>query len=186
MSCSSLIGLKRVDFIIRALSEMPDDCRISWFHIGDGVLRESLERSAAQLLGKKKNIDYHFCGWIDNREVQETYQRIRPSVFITTSATEGLPISMLEAMAAGIPYIGTSVGGIPEVIGDRVNGRLLSETPDPAEIAEAVEFFYRMTGPELDQYKQAALRTWRERFNAHENAERFSARIEKLVRPEPS
>ena len=62
--------------------------------------------------------------------------------FITTSSTEGLPVSIQEAMAAGIPIIGTNVGGIPEMIDG--NGVLLSANPSNKEVAEAILRIYYM------------------------------------------
>jgi len=58
-------------------------------------------------------------------------------IFILPSYAEGLPIAMLEAMAAGLPIIATSVGAIPEVIEDRRNGFLI-KTGDYHALAEKI------------------------------------------------
>ena len=58
-------------------------------------------------------------------------------IFILPSYSEGCPVAMLEAMAAGLPVVATAVGGIPGVIGDGVNGVLLRAC-EPSCIAEAV------------------------------------------------
>lgn len=52
---------------------------------------------------------------------------------------EGLPYSILESLAAGIPVVASKMGGIPDILVDRVHGILLSNARDPAEIASAVE-----------------------------------------------
>jgi glycosyltransferase involved in cell wall biosynthesis len=54
-----------------------------------------------------------------------------------SSETEGLGTSLLDAMAAGKPTIGTDVGGIPEAIDDRVSG-LIVPPNDPAALARAI------------------------------------------------
>jgi glycosyltransferase involved in cell wall biosynthesis len=58
-------------------------------------------------------------------------------IFVLSSQFEGLPVSMLEAMAAGTAVVATAVGGIPEVIKDRVNGFLV-EPMAPQRLAEAI------------------------------------------------
>jgi glycosyltransferase involved in cell wall biosynthesis len=58
-------------------------------------------------------------------------------LFVLPSHTEGLPLTVLEAMAAGKPVIGTAVGGIPEAVHDGETG-LLVPPRDPGRLAEAM------------------------------------------------
>ena len=58
-------------------------------------------------------------------------------IFVTTSLSDGTPVSLLEAMASGLPSIATSVGGIPEWIEDKKSG--LSIPPgSPRSVAESL------------------------------------------------
>ena len=62
-----------------------------------------------------------FLGW--RADLAALYRRMH--VFALTSINEGTPVSLIEAMAAGVPVVATSVGGVPDVIEDGVTGVLL-------------------------------------------------------------
>ncbi|UCD51463.1 MAG: glycosyltransferase family 4 protein [Phycisphaerales bacterium] len=69
----------------------------------------------------------------------DVYRLLREcDVFVLPSLSEGTPISILEAMAIGIPVVATTVGGIPEQIGHRKSG-LLVPPADARALAEAIE-----------------------------------------------
>jgi glycosyltransferase involved in cell wall biosynthesis len=85
--------------------------------VGDGPLRDELERRAVELGLDGKVV---FVG------LQED---VRPflaamDLFLMTSEFEGLPLALLEAMASRVPVVATPAGGIPEVICDGDHGRL--------------------------------------------------------------
>lgn len=98
--------------------------------VGDGVLRAELE-AYVDLNELKQNVI--FLG--SRRDVPEIIPIF--NVFVLSSLSEGLPIALLEAMAAGIPVVATKVGGIPEVIIDGRTG-LLVPSRSPEELAEAI------------------------------------------------
>jgi len=58
-------------------------------------------------------------------------------VFVLTSINEGTPVSLIEAMAAGVPVVATSVGGVPDVVEDGVTGLLLPPR-QPEAVASAI------------------------------------------------
>jgi len=98
--------------------------------IGTGPLEEEL-RTKVQQQGLEGTV--RFLGSRDD------VQRLLPAldVFVLGSRYEGLPISLLEAMAAEVPCVATSVGGIPEAVTDGVEG-LLVPAGDPAALARAL------------------------------------------------
>ena len=65
----------------------------------------------------------HYLGWIN--EAQRDVLLTKTDVFVLPSYGEGMPMSILEAMSYRIPVIATNVGGIPEVITDKVTGFLI-------------------------------------------------------------
>ena len=65
-----------------------------------------------------------FEGWVSGKKKIDLLNKA--DIFILPSYTEGLPISILEAMAYSVPVISTNVGGIPEVIKNEENGYILT------------------------------------------------------------
>jgi len=68
-------------------------------------------------------------------EVPQDYRNA--DIFVTTSRSDGTPVSILEAMASGLPCIATNVGGIPEWIEDKKTGLLISPG-SPESVAKSI------------------------------------------------
>jgi glycosyltransferase involved in cell wall biosynthesis len=98
---------------------------------GDGDLAKVARYALALNLGTRVSLP----GWVDRSTTRELMRRA--SVFVLPSYAEGLPVSLLEAMAAGCPVVATRVGGIPDVITDGVDG-VLVPPGDPEALAQAI------------------------------------------------
>ena len=99
--------------------------------VGDGNQHKKLclERD---LLGLTDTVD--LPGECDQPE----HYLAKADVYISTSHREGLPLSMLEAMAAGLPVIATNVGGVPDVVRD--NGVLIADNDRQALVTQMCRF----------------------------------------------
>jgi glycosyltransferase involved in cell wall biosynthesis len=98
--------------------------------VGDGELWSSLQHQAAALgLGGS----VHFAGW--RRDLPEVYRDL--DLLVCCSINEGTPVSVIEACAAGIPVVGTAVGGMGDVISPGETG-LLVPSGDRAALTDAV------------------------------------------------
>lgn len=106
--------------------------------IGDGPLAADLHR-LAQELGVETRI--RFAGWCDRAQVSAELARadvlIAPSETADDGDIEGMPVVVMEAMAAGLPVLGTRHSGIPEIVRDGVNGFTVTER-DAAGLAQAM------------------------------------------------
>ena len=106
--------------------------------VGEGWLRESLEDSIARAgLGKCVRL----CGALRQDEVAALLQQatlvVLPSVVAHDGQMEGIPVALMEAMAAERPVIASAISGIPELIDDAANG-LLVEPGNADAFAEAI------------------------------------------------
>jgi glycosyltransferase involved in cell wall biosynthesis len=90
-------------------------------------------KALAQKMGVADH--FFFLGWKSQLELATIYAQA--NVFAMPSLTEALGLTFLEAMAAGLPVIGSSAGGIPEIICDGKNG-LLVPPSSPARLADAL------------------------------------------------
>lgn len=166
ISCSNVIPLKRVEIIINALASLQED--ICWIHFGTGECMSAIQKLAEKKLGKKKNITYSLKGYVPNVEIRRFYEENNVDCFLTTSSTEGCPVSVMEALAAGIPIIGTAVGEIPSMING--NGILLKENPSDQEVAEAILQVINMPQEMKMLMRKRSFEIWSEYYDAKKNA----------------
>lgn len=128
----TLYAVKNQELIIRAFHNI----HIKYMNtkltiIGDGQLKENLE-ALINDLNLKNCVDMK--GIIPNTE-EELGQA---DIFLMSSIYEGLPLSILEAMAIGLPIISTKVGGIPDIVEHMGNG-ILVESKNQNNFEKAME-----------------------------------------------
>ncbi|MFA5173568.1 MAG: glycosyltransferase family 4 protein [Candidatus Pacearchaeota archaeon] len=129
-----LIYAKGVQDLINAFAQLENkDLKLTI--VGDGPYKKDLEE-----LTKKLNLNNRiiFTGEKNKKEVLDLLSK--SDLFINPSYSEGLPTSVLEAGAVGLPVIATDVGGTNEVIINNITGILINQK-DPKEIKEAIEFY---------------------------------------------
>jgi glycosyltransferase involved in cell wall biosynthesis len=101
---------------------------LAWLLVGDGPLRPALTRRATEL-----GVDARFTGArADMADLLGCADLV-----VLASRSEGLPFTLLEAMALGKPVVATRVGGVAEVVEDGRSGRLVPRD-DPAALAAAI------------------------------------------------
>jgi glycosyltransferase involved in cell wall biosynthesis len=124
--------------------------------VGDGPDRLAVEAELTAL-----GLDHAVALAGSRRDVPELLARA--DVFVLSSRSEGAPISILEAMAAGVPVVASDVGGVGELVADGETG-LLVPSADPARLSEALRRL--LADPELRRRLGAAGRARaRERFD---------------------
>lgn len=115
MTASRLVKKNGVKDIVEALVFLPKQYKL--VVAGQGKLEKSLKSKVTNLKLEDRVI---FVGFISH-ELLPLYLKAS-DIFVRPSLSEGLGNSFLEAMAAGIPVVGTPVGGIPDFLTDRETG----------------------------------------------------------------
>jgi sugar transferase (PEP-CTERM/EpsH1 system associated) len=156
--------VKRLDVLLHAMRSLRD---VDAVIVGDGPEGAQLEAMSERsgLAGR-----VHFAGRQD--EVQTWLAAL--DVFVLSSDWEGMPNTVLEAMAGGLPVVATAVGGTPEVVVDGVTGMLVPPR-DPDALARAITHLLR--APAL---RHQIGRAGRERVGKHFTLEQMVSRTEAL------
>lgn len=160
LSCSNVISIKRVHLILETIQHI-SDYPVEWTHIGDGPNFWLLKEKASY---SSDNVKINLLGRLSNKEVIDFYKNNYVDAFINVSSTEGLPVSLMEAISFNIPVIGTNVGGTSEIVSPET-GILLTENPDCNEILMAIEQL-------RDSHYQPRL-FWKKNFSATKNYKNF-------------
>lgn len=117
--------IKAVDLLVHMGDVSPFVLEI----VGDGSERTRLEQ---MVLTRNLNKHITFAGWIPRENLIRYYQQA--DIFVTSSTWEGMPNTVLEAMACALPVIGSSAPGMDQLVVDGLNGYLVP-LKDPAALA---------------------------------------------------
>lgn len=173
VSCSRVDPVKRVKLILDALSDYNGKGMIEWHHFGDGQLYNELKISVAQVTAANKNISIHLHGWTRQEDLFHFYENNHVDCFVNVSESEGIPVSIMEAMSYGIPVIATDVGASREIVNNR-NGFLLDVDFDLDDLLKDI---LQLKGNE--DKRTMAYETWKNEYQASEN---YNLLVEQLQR----
>ncbi len=180
VSCSFLTKVKRIDKLIDAIAGLAgtlEGINLIWTHIGSGELEEELKKYAHHKFKNISNVSYEYLGELKNKEVYMFYKNNNIDVFINVSASEGVPVSIMEAMSCHIPIIAPDIGGINEMIIDKYNGILLDSEPSIDEITKGltnISFFKEKKS------RENAYKVYQDKYSSQYNYPLFIQSILKL------
>lgn len=125
-------GCYEIPTIVKAVSKVIPN--VKFILAGEGT-KESLNYIMKQIEVNKVENYILFPGWIRGKEKQELLRSA--DVFFLPSHNEGMPMSILEAMGFAKPIVSTSVGGIPRIVHQNING-LICEPGDVEGLSSAL------------------------------------------------
>jgi glycosyltransferase involved in cell wall biosynthesis len=159
-----LAPVKNHKLLIAAFRQVLESCRGARLRIvGDGPLRETLNRVVSEMhLSEVVSVE---PSTLDTPGVLTAFD-----TFVISSDSEGLPLVLLEAMAAGLPIVSTRVGGIPEVISEEHVGWLCPPSDQDA-LAAAMLTAYKAR--DLAERGRAACELASAKFDLSQMAEKY-------------
>ena len=170
VSCSSCIEVKRIDLLIKALSLIKGH-DIHWIHIGAGPLMADLKELAASVFGA--NITYDFKGAMLHEDVMRFYSQHYAHLFINTSSSEGMSVSIMEALSFGLPVLATDAGGNKEGVIDDHNGYIVPVDCSSETLSEYINKMIDLPTERIIDFKKNSRTLWTARFSAKNNYESF-------------
>jgi colanic acid/amylovoran biosynthesis glycosyltransferase len=164
VQASRLIAKKGLFTTLKALPRVIEvHPRVKFVLCGQGP-QEEVFRNEVERAGLGDHVE--LAGWVDQKGLLNQYQAghvfLHPSELTETSDQEGVPNSMLEAMASGLPLVATVHGGIPEAVTDGHDGLLVPEK-SPGALAAALIDILSDNEKRLTMAKNAAASV-REKF----------------------
>ncbi len=134
LCAANLVPVKRHSDLVTAIALLRDrGVSIQLLLAGDGPLRQDIDQ-----LVRRQALDsaVHLLGVVPHREVLSLLANGAVDASILASDIEGLPVFLVESLAHSVPCIGTTVGGVPELLGDGCG--LLVPPREPAALADAI------------------------------------------------
>lgn len=171
VSCAKIRDVKRIHLIAEALMHIDIPCK--WFHLGDENLDAKNDESIPKYIKAKeelihsKHIQMTAMGAKDNEDIYKFYEFTPITAFISVSASEGIPVSMMEAISFGIPVISTDVGGCKEIVTPN-SGTLIPKDSSPEQIAKSILDFYSSNMNSIE-FRQKVREYWLKTFDMRSN-----------------
>lgn len=157
-------GIHKIPEILRLL-KFP----VRWVHFGgDGNASEVVNRSIATLPG---TVTVELRGHTPNQRIKQFYTEETVHLFVGLSEVEGIPVSIMEAISAGIPVLASNVYGTPEVANEETGICIPYETPLD-EVAALITQLHD-DQPRLRALRKSAHEFYRKAFHAPTNYQRF-------------
>lgn len=170
VSCSSADSVKRLDLMVEsifAFALAEPHTKIKWHHFGGGKFFPQFEKIVLNRLSGLANLRYFLHGHVPVETIRTFYKASNIDAFISTSLYEGLPVSMMEAISAGIPILGTDVGGVSELVTEHT-GELLPRSFAPEDFVAALKRLSRFRSG-----RERIVEFFLENFSASVNYSKF-------------
>jgi glycosyltransferase involved in cell wall biosynthesis len=133
-SCSSAIPLKRLDKIAKVICSL--DFKVTWHHHGDGLTMTEVNKI---MTAEPENVSFINTKKVDDYfEVLQMQKKMAPDLVINLSSTEGLPVTLIEAISFGIPILANNVGSCYE-IANQTTGVIVKKEASIQEIAAEIK-----------------------------------------------
>jgi glycosyltransferase involved in cell wall biosynthesis len=175
LTCSSGDPVKRLSLIaetIVVLAKKNPDRSWTWIHLGEGQ-----EQFQTKLKEAPRNLKVELPGPVSRLEVFRYHRDRCPDVFVNLSSSEGIPVTIMEAMSMGTPVVATAAGGTGEIV-DSTIGKLLPVEIDSNNAARAIRNVINTSHAK----RTAAIERWRNAASIEVAQKVLDRIVPKLIR----
>lgn len=148
---------------------------IKWTHIGNGPLLNEIKEKTT--LEEDGEVVYDLKGEMEHNNVLNYYRQEDCDLFVQVSSSEGVPVSIMEALSFGIPVLATNVGGVGEIVYNRDSdpfGKLVNAGITTTNLATEIENFILLPPDKLLNMKRAARTEWELGWDSTKNYSAFA------------
>ena len=180
LSCSSIVDVKRVPLIAEVLSSLLQrnpNLNLTWTHIGDGPQMGQVRRVLQN--SSKLSLSSNLIGRKSKEEIESLYENVPIDLFINLSTTEGVPVSIMEAMSFGIPVLATEVGGNSEIV-DATTGSLVPSNSNADYLVNRISQILA-DRVDLNSKRDECYAKWKKCFNSETNYPLFIDSIHQIL-----
>ena len=178
ISCARVRDIKRIFLIPEILKHL--NYPIKWIHLGqeDFYLNDPTYKIYLKNKEDLKNyphIQTQFPGYLSNQQIFDFYKNTSINLFVSVSETEGLPVSIMEAISFGIPVLATDVGGCREIATEQT-GILIPKDFDVKQVAAQITEF-KESEKNTIEFRNQVRNFWKNNFEANMNYDFFCKQI---------
>ena len=125
----------------------------------------------------EENISVKLLGRVNNNDILNFYSMTAVNLFINLSDSEGIPVSIMEAISFSIPVIATDVGGVSEIVTEET-GLLFNKNPNLDKIADIINNFSE-ENIFSSEFRIKVFNFWKKNYYSELNFQNFSNNINK-------
>ncbi|MDO5722731.1 MAG: glycosyltransferase [Actinomycetaceae bacterium] len=179
-TCSAAVAVKRLDFIAEVVATLISRGRqVHWNHIGDSVSPAVSLPQVVDKLGISDRVS--LLGRVPTQQVRSTMQEADSHIFINLSSSEGVPVTIMEALSLGLPVVATNVGGTGELVRGGEEGTLVELQSNAERVADALEAIFEMPQQDFQALSARAFDRWLSFANSQVNYADFARNLRALL-----
>ncbi len=182
VTCAWIRPVKRVDLLVDALASLRGRSKQKWrwTHFGAAEKDTDFKALEQRVADDLAFMEVNLLGTRSRSFILSYYQEAGPELFVNTSYSEGVPVSIMEAMSASLPIYATDVGGTAEITGAGEVGKLWNRDVTAGRIAADLALFAKLSADEHKELGSRARLRWdrlcRAELNYRQFAEMLSGR----------
>lgn len=181
LTCAIANNKKRLFLLAELL--LNADFDVCWTHVGpipeNDPTTQRLKK-ALDNLASNKYVTYIHKGELSQGQIYAFYKENYFDLFVSVSQTEGIPVSIMEAISCGIPILATDVGGCNEIVNEQT-GILIPKEFSQKEVLKILKDF-KISQRNTDKFRKGVRNFWKTNYDITDNYKRYYQELVQLRR----